>query len=184
MNTMAFAISSGVPMRLVGMCVSRKFALFSFVCAKRLNIPVSVGPGPTMLTRTPVPASSMAADFVMPSTACLLPTYTAAVVPPTLPYADEMLTMLPLPCESIARISYFMLRSTPSTFCVEDGLIVLGGYIGSRTGSALGASIIDGNVEATETSDDLVDEVLDFLFMPHVGAHKFGLSAKVAQFSG
>jgi hypothetical protein len=27
-------------------------------------------------------------DFVMPSTACFLPTYTAAVGPPTLPYAD------------------------------------------------------------------------------------------------
>ena len=37
----------------------------------------------TMLTRMPVPASSMAADFVMPSTACLLPTYIAAVGPPT-----------------------------------------------------------------------------------------------------
>src|ERR1700745_2743334 len=89
MNTMALAISSGVPMRLVGMCVSRKFALFSCVCAKWLNIRVSVGPGPTMLTRTPVPASSMAADFVIPSTACLLPTYTAAVGPPTLP-EDEV----------------------------------------------------------------------------------------------
>jgi len=58
----------------------------------------------------------MATDFVMPSTACLLPTYTAAVGPPTLPYEDEMLTMLPLPCRSIARISYFMHRSTPTTF--------------------------------------------------------------------
>jgi len=67
---------------------------------------------------------------------------------------------------------------------IEDGLIALGGYIGSRTGSADGASVIDSNVEATETSDDLVDEVFDFLFMPHVGAHKFGLSTKVAQFSG
>jgi hypothetical protein len=36
--------------------------------------------------------------------------------PPTLPYADEILTMLPLPCASMARISYFMLSSTPSTF--------------------------------------------------------------------
>src|SRR5260370_32050168 len=58
---MALAISSGVPMRLVGMWASRKFALFSFVCAKWLNIRVSVGPGPTMLTRTPVPASPAAA---------------------------------------------------------------------------------------------------------------------------
>src|SRR5205807_10277584 len=61
---------------------------------------------------------------------------------------------------------------------VEDGLIALRGYIGSRTGRADGASVIDGDVEATETSDDLVDEGLDFLFMPHVGAHKFGLSAE------
>jgi hypothetical protein len=30
----------------------------------------------------------------------------------------------------------------------------------------------------------LVDEVLDFLFLPHIGAHKFGFSAEVAQFSG
>ena len=67
---------------------------------------------------------------------------------------------------------------------IEDGLIALGGYIRSRTGSAHGAGIIDGNVEATETSNDLVDETLDFLFMPHVGAHKFGLSAEVAQFNG
>jgi len=55
-------------------------------------------------------------DFVLPSTACLPPTYTAAVGPPTLPCADEMLTMLPLPCAGIAPISYFMLRSIPSTF--------------------------------------------------------------------
>ncbi len=68
--------------------------------------------------------------------------------------------------------------------CVEDGLIVLGVYICSGFGIAHGAGVIDGNVEATETSDDLVDEVFDFLFMPHVGAHKFGLSAEVAQFSG
>jgi hypothetical protein len=66
--------------------------------------------------RTPAPASSMAADFMLPSTACLPPTYTAAVGPSTLPCADEILTMLPLSCAGIAPISYFMLRSTPSTF--------------------------------------------------------------------
>src|SRR5712692_7061015 len=158
MNTMAFAISSGVPMRLVGMCASRKFALFSGVCAKRLNIPVSVGPGPTMLTRMPVPASSMAADFVIPSTACLLPTYTAAVGPPTLPKHGPNLIL--------------HAQKHTKYICVEDGLIALGGYIGSRTRVAHCAGVVDGNVEATETSDDLFDEVLDFFFMPHVGAHK------------
>ena len=68
--------------------------------------------------------------------------------------------------------------------CVEDGLITLGCYIGSRTESAHGASVNDGNVEATETSDDLVDEIFDFLFMPYIGTHEFGLSPEVAQFSG
>jgi hypothetical protein len=67
---------------------------------------------------------------------------------------------------------------------VEDGLIALGSHIASRTGIAHGASVIDGNVEATETSNGLVNEVFHFLFMPYIGAHKFGLSAEVAQFSG
>ena len=45
-----------------------------FVCAptSRSNIAVSVGPGATALTRTPNAAASRAADFVSPSTACLL----------------------------------------------------------------------------------------------------------------
>jgi len=33
-----------------------------------------------------------------------------------------------------------------------------------------------------KTSDGLVDEILDFLFMAHIGAHKFGLRAELAQF--
>src|ERR1700687_550530 len=41
---------------------------------------------------------------------------------------------------------------------VEDSLIALGGYVSSGTGSADGASVIDGNVETTETSGGLVDE--------------------------
>jgi hypothetical protein len=65
---------------------------------------------------------------------------------------------------------------------VEDGLIALGGYIGSRTRIAHGAGVIDGNVEASETSDDLVDEVLDFIFMPNIRADEFGVSTEVAKF--
>jgi hypothetical protein len=67
---------------------------------------------------------------------------------------------------------------------VEDGLIALGGYIGSRTRIAHGAGVIDGNVEASETSDDLVDEVLDFIFMPNIRADEFGVSTEVAKFGG
>src|SRR2546425_10173377 len=49
-------------------------ALFSGVPVKRVNMPVSVGPGATPFTRIPDLAVSSATDLVMPSTACLLPT--------------------------------------------------------------------------------------------------------------
>ena len=72
-NTMAWAISSGVPTRLIGSSLTR-LALPSPPPVKRFSIPVSIGPGATTLTRTPALATSFAADFVSPSTACLLAT--------------------------------------------------------------------------------------------------------------
>ena len=47
-----------------------------------------------------------------------------------------------------------------------------------------GACVIDGNIEATETSHGPVDEVFDFVFVAHIGAYKIGLSTEVAQCSG
>src|SRR6266404_5437327 len=70
-NTMVWAISSGAPSRWSG-TVATKPAFLSSVPVKRLSIPVSIGPGATALTRTPRPATSIAADLVSPSTACLL----------------------------------------------------------------------------------------------------------------
>src|SRR4029077_8982114 len=96
------AISSGVARRLTG-TVETSAALLSSVSVKRVSIPVSVVPGATTFTRTPLPATSSAADLVIPSTACLLATYTDAPAAPTLPYADETLTMLPAPCAIITR---------------------------------------------------------------------------------
>ena len=63
-------------------------------------------------------------------------------------------------------------------------MITLGCYIGSGTGIAHRAGVIDGNVEPTETRDNLIDEVFDLLFMRQIGAYKFGLSPEIAQFSG
>jgi hypothetical protein len=60
--------SSGVGM------AARKSALRYFASMNRLSIPVSTGPGPTMLARTPVRATSIAANSVSPSIACLLAT--------------------------------------------------------------------------------------------------------------
>src|SRR5260370_23274499 len=70
-NMMVWAISSGLPTRLSG-TVAAKLAFLSAVPVKRFSIPLSIGPGSTMLTRTPDAAASIAADLVSPSTACLL----------------------------------------------------------------------------------------------------------------
>src|SRR5258707_12966421 len=70
-QTAARAISPGSPTRPRG-TVLASAAFPSAVPLKRLSMPVSVGPGPTALTRTPERAPSSAADFVNPSTACLL----------------------------------------------------------------------------------------------------------------
>jgi hypothetical protein len=73
MKTIALASSSERPRRPIGTPVTRA-ALFSGVLVKRVNMPVSVGPGATPFTRIPDLAISSATDLVMPSTACLLPT--------------------------------------------------------------------------------------------------------------
>src|SRR5580704_5233183 len=67
----ACAISAGSPTRPRG-TVLVSAAFLSELPVKRLSMPVSVGPGAMALTRTPDLAPSSAADFVRPSTACLL----------------------------------------------------------------------------------------------------------------
>src|SRR6266853_5054687 len=69
--TIAWAISSGLPTRLRGTPAIRP-AFLSSVPVNRVSMRVSIGPGATTLTRTPDPAASSAADWVSPSTACLL----------------------------------------------------------------------------------------------------------------
>src|SRR6266436_1304719 len=180
MNAMAFAISSGVPMRLLGTCASRKFALFSFVCAKWLNILVSTGPGPTMLTRTPVPASRLRDAFHGVLTANIRGRARATDFAVGRRDVNDAAFALPKHRPNL------VLHAEKHTkyICVEDGFVVLGVRICSGLGIAHGAGVIDGNVEASETSDDLVNEVFDFLFMPHIGTHKFGFSAEFAKLSG
>ena len=73
MKTIELPCSSGSPSRAIG-TVDTKAALFSGVAVKRVNMPVSTGPGATAFTRIPEPTTSSATDLVMPSTACLLAT--------------------------------------------------------------------------------------------------------------
>src|ERR1700693_5822524 len=65
-KTIALASSSERPRRPIGTPVTRA-ALFSGVPVKRVNMPVSVGPGATPFTRIPDLATSSATDLVMPS---------------------------------------------------------------------------------------------------------------------
>src|ERR1700739_3921538 len=83
-NLMVLAISSGLPTRLSG-TVAARLAFLSAVPVKRFSIPVSIGPGATVLTRTPEAAASSAADLVSPSTACLLAEYMEAPAGPVWP---------------------------------------------------------------------------------------------------
>src|SRR6202171_4022704 len=83
-NRMVWAISSGLPTRLSG-TVAARAAFLSLVPVKPFSIPVSIGPGATMLTRTPEEAASRPADLVSPSTACLLAAYTDAPAAPVRP---------------------------------------------------------------------------------------------------
>src|ERR1700738_3733514 len=83
-NMMGWAISSGLPTRLSGTVAARP-AFLSAVPEKRFSIPVSIGPGATMLTRTPEEAASSAVDLVSPSTACLLAEYIDAPRAPIRP---------------------------------------------------------------------------------------------------
>src|SRR5580698_6650841 len=73
-NNMVCAISSGVAVRLAGTVATKPAFAATSPPVNRLNISVSTGPGATALTRTPKAIASSAADFVRPSTACLLAT--------------------------------------------------------------------------------------------------------------
>src|ERR1700704_3493774 len=110
-------------------------------------MPVSVVPGATTLTRTPVPATSSAADFVSPSTACLLATYTDAPAAPTLPYVDETLTMLPPRCGSITLSSCFMLRQHTQHVAVERGGIALRRLFCDESAQSFRPGVVDRNIQ-------------------------------------
>src|SRR5260221_12088719 len=87
-NAIICSISAGLPTRPKG-TPETNAALFSGVPVKRSTIPVSVGPGATALTRTPLEAASSAAALVKPSTACLLADQTEACAAPSWPEVAE-----------------------------------------------------------------------------------------------
>src|SRR3984893_14045313 len=81
-KAMVCAIRSGFPTGL-SRTVDARTAFLLSVPVKRFSIPVSIGLGAPMLTRTPDAATSSAADLVSPSTACLLAEYMEAPAAPS-----------------------------------------------------------------------------------------------------
>src|SRR5271168_2996825 len=65
---------------------------------------------------------------------------------------------------------------------VESGAEVLDGLAGDRAALAFGTSVIDGHIEAPETSDGAVHQLLDIVFLANVGAMIFGLGPRCAKF--
>src|ERR1700692_4748608 len=177
-NTMASAISAGLPARLRGTPATSP-AFLSAVPVNRFSSSVSTGPGAIALTRMPDAAPSSAADFVNPSTACLLAVYRDAPAAPRCPMVDDRFTMLPLPC---ACITHFMLHAQQHTehVGIEGGCVALGCLLRHRTGLAFGAGIVDRHIEPTEPSYGLVDQVADVVLVPNVRADELSFKADTA----
>src|SRR3989454_5552905 len=181
-KTIVCAISSGLPTRLSGTVAVRP-AFLSSVPVKRFSIPVSIGPGATILTRTPDEAASSAADLVSPSTACLLAEYreapgcTSTAVGGR--YVDDAAASLG------KHHTHFVLHAEQRTkdICVEGRGVGFGSLFHHRAGCTLGAGAVDRNVQTAKTRDSLIDQVAHLLLMTHVRAQEFGLSAKLLEFA-
>ena len=65
---------------------------------------------------------------------------------------------------------------------VEGSGVTLGGLLGDRPGLAFGAGIVDGDIEAAEAGDGLVDQVPHVVLVAHIGANEFRLRAERAEF--
>ena len=66
---------------------------------------------------------------------------------------------------------------------IEGSGVTVRALLGHRAGSAFGAGIVDGDVEAAEPGDGFVDQVLHVAFVADVGANEFGFRAKPAKFA-
>src|ERR1700687_5937718 len=66
---------------------------------------------------------------------------------------------------------------------IEGGGVTLRGLFGDRAGRALGAGVIDVNVEAAELRDGLADQILHVVLVADVGANEFRFCAKAAKFA-
>jgi hypothetical protein len=107
-TSLGWAMRRSGTVRSTGVRSSRCITGFSYSSS------VSITPGCTELTRTPLRPSSRAATFVMPRTAHFVAEYPIVLGVPTIPAADEMLTMLPRWAAIIVGATARIPRNTPS----------------------------------------------------------------------
>ncbi len=67
---------------------------------------------------------------------------------------------------------------------VEDSGVGLGRLGGDGAGRALGAGVVNGDIEPAEALDCAVDEAADVVLAADVGGDEVGLGAKGADFLG
>src|SRR6266852_1237627 len=107
--------------------------------------------------------------------------------------SPAFLSALPVNRSSIAvsiGLGATALTRTPNTAAssaadfvgVEGGCVILCGLFRDRAGLAFGAGVVDGDIEAAEAGDRLVDQILDIVLAANVGVDEFRFGAQRAEF--
>jgi len=166
-NTMTWAISSGLPDALERH--ARDYARLPCVRASKPGQQARYrsGPGATTLTRTPAPAASRAADFVSPSTACLLAAYTEGARP-VWPKVEDT-CMMPTALRQHHAQLVLHAGASPSTLVSKVAAYLWRNC--SVTGPAgLRAGGIDGHTRRPKRATVCSTRSADVVLVAHVGA--------------
>src|SRR3984893_4001252 len=179
MKTIALASSSERPRRPIGTPVTRA-ALFSGVLVKRVNMPVSVGPGATPFTRIPDLAISShrlgdAFDGVLAADIDRGPRRT--LVPVGRGDVDNATAALSL------HDAHFVLHAQDhaENIRVERRSIAFRGLVRDRANLAFGAGIVHRDIETAKPCDGLVDQSADVILLADVSVDELGLRTERAQ---
>ena len=180
MNTIALASSSVRPRRPIGTVVVSA-ALFSGVPVKRVNMPVSVGPGATPFTRIPDLAISSATDLVNAFDGVLAADIDGGprrtLVPVSRRDVDNATAALSL------HDAHFVLHAQDyaENIGVERRGVAFRGLVRDRANLAFGAGIVHRDIEAAKPCDGLVDQSADVIVLADIGVDELGFRAERAQ---
>ncbi len=66
---------------------------------------------------------------------------------------------------------------------IEGRGVAVDGLLSQRAGLAFGAGAVDGRIQTAEARDGPIDQAAHIVFVAHVGAEEFNLTAEPAQLS-